>query len=99
MNDEKIYLECINSKSKKFYEISLCQNQVFIRAGRIDCLGRFYKNIFDTPDEAREFYFKQINKKFKRGYSIPKLLKKFTQLSFLSEIDILRFNLKNKDTE
>lgn len=81
--NKKTYLECVNTKSKKFYEIEVIENNVFIQAGRINCHGKSFKKSFDTPAGAEKFYLKQVNKKLKKGYK--KTQKKIVgekQLSF-----------------
>lgn len=83
------YLECINSKSKKFYELLLQNNDVIIRAGRINHIGRLFKKTFNSPEEAYTFFQKQILKKKKKGYR--KSLQEVTQLCFFSKIEILSF--------
>lgn len=91
--DDKIYLECINSKSNKFYELILKGSKVYINYGRINKSGKKFTKKFNDENAAAKFFQKQTIKKFKKGYkkSYKKNIKNVLQLNIFSEFEIQSF--------
>jgi len=54
----KIYLECINSRSKKFYEIELKNKLVKLTHGKINGKERHLNKKFKDGTAATNFYQK-----------------------------------------
>lgn len=83
---KSIYLECVNNRSNKFYELELDNSKVIVNYGRINKAGKELNKIFTSTSEASNFYEKQLNTKLKKysiahkKYSIDN--KKFQQLKF-----------------
>jgi predicted DNA-binding WGR domain protein len=76
----KIYLECINSRSKKFYEIELKNKSVNMSFGKINGKEKYLNKKFEDKPTATNFYQKKLNSKLKT-YSVSK--KRFEQLRIL----------------
>lgn len=87
--DNRIYLECINSKSKKFYELTLDKTFVYIKCGRINKKAKNFSKSFKDEIAAAKFFQKQTIKKLKKGYK--KSTQKIEQLTFFSEFEIQSF--------
>lgn len=68
MDNLKYYLELSNEKHHKFYELTLSFNVVSVTYGRIGRDGRVNLKYFPTIYESIQFFYKQLNKKIKRGY-------------------------------
>lgn len=62
------YFEFIDGSSSKFWEITLCGNDVTTRWGRIDSDGQSKTKSFDSADKARAEYDKLISEKQGKGY-------------------------------
>lgn len=64
----KRYFTFIGGSSRKFWEIELVGNLVWIRFGRIGSAGHKKQEGFWSPAEASSFYHKKIIEKLKKGY-------------------------------
>lgn len=65
---EKTYLEYVDEKSSKFWELTLNGTSFTVRYGKIGSDGRESPKAFDTEEEAREAAEKLIDSKMKKGY-------------------------------
>ena len=68
MKSEKIYLEFVNNKHHKFYELFLTAQGLRINYGRIGRPGKIIVFRFKTHEETLQFYKRQLKAKIKRGY-------------------------------
>jgi predicted DNA-binding WGR domain protein len=70
MSEEKTYLELSETDggSHKFYEVTLTDNEVTIRYGRIGDRGQVQSKTYPTPEKAKTEASKKINEKIKKGY-------------------------------
>jgi predicted DNA-binding WGR domain protein len=62
------YLECVEGKSNKFYEISYDATEVTTRYGACGKDGTRGSKSFDTEAEAKKFFDKTVAEKTKKGY-------------------------------
>lgn len=62
------YLEYIEGRSAKFWEISVRGRDQCVRFGRIGSAGQTRTRRADTPEQARADAERQINKKLAKGY-------------------------------
>jgi predicted DNA-binding WGR domain protein len=79
MTDKKsnqAYLELSDGTSHKFYEITVKDNRLMIRFGRIGTQGHSNVEEYDTPEKARKEANKRVLKKKKKGYQEAKEGKK-----------------------
>lgn len=76
----KIYLECINSRSKKFYEIEIKNKSVNMSYGKINGKEKNLNKKFETKPTAEHFYNKKLKSKLKE-YSLA--TKRYEQLKIL----------------
>jgi predicted DNA-binding WGR domain protein len=69
---QKVYLECVEGNSSKFYEMSLVNDganySVNSRYGRIGSDGSTTSKSFDTFDKANALYAKLLKEKQAKGY-------------------------------
>jgi predicted DNA-binding WGR domain protein len=68
MKPEKSYLELVNDKNHKFYELFLTVKGIRINYGRIGSPGKIIVFRFKTHEESIQFYNRQLQAKLKRGY-------------------------------
>lgn len=67
----KTYLEYVDEKSSKFWEIEINGNEYTVRYGKIGTDGRVSTKTFDSADEAQKQADKAIASKRKKGYTEP----------------------------
>lgn len=67
----KTYLELVDDKSSKFWEIEVNDNTYIVRYGKIGANGRTSSKTFDSADEAQKQANKVIASKRKKGYTEP----------------------------
>lgn len=72
---EKSYLEFSDEskKSHKFYEVTIQENQVTFRFGRIGDNGQIKKETYESYEEAKTEVGKKIKEKLKKGYKFAVL--------------------------
>ena len=63
--NQNIYLECVNSKSNKFYQLGLSDNSVNLHYGRIGKAGITKIETFDSPEQAVKCFEKKLKEKIK----------------------------------
>jgi predicted DNA-binding WGR domain protein len=66
--EQSIYLELVNERHHKFYELTLIGQVLRINYGRIGRTGKVKIFKFPSSEEAINFYQKQIHIKNKKGY-------------------------------
>lgn len=62
------YFEYKDDKSSKFWEVTLSDNRIFVRYGRIGANGQTQEKTFDSAATAAQEAEKLIKKKTKEGY-------------------------------
>ncbi|MBD2676827.1 MULTISPECIES: WGR domain-containing protein [Nostoc] len=68
MVKETTYLEFSDTKSHKFYEVTISDVEVTVRYGRIGDKGKTTVTLYDTAKEAEAEVTKLVNSKLKKGY-------------------------------
>jgi predicted DNA-binding WGR domain protein len=64
----KKYFEYKDDKSSKFWEISLVENKLTTRYGKIGTDGQISDKPFDNMEKAIKEYNKLVTEKTKKGY-------------------------------
>jgi len=68
-NMEKKYFEYDDSKSSKFWEITISKNKVITRYGKIGSNGQQTEKTTDSSNQAQKMYNQLIAEKTKKGYA------------------------------
>jgi predicted DNA-binding WGR domain protein len=63
-----IYLEFVDEKHHKFYELTLDKNLIKITYGRIGRQGKFKLISFQEYEQGYKLFQNQFTKKLKKGY-------------------------------
>lgn len=66
--EKQIYLELINERHHKFYELTLIAQVLRINYGRIGRTGKVKIFKFQSSEESETFYNKQLEIKNRKGY-------------------------------
>jgi predicted DNA-binding WGR domain protein len=72
VDENHVYLECMEGNSSKFYEMTLEGTQVSTAYGKIGSAGVKATKDYGTEAAAKKFYDKTLEEKIKKGYSIAK---------------------------
>jgi len=64
----KRYFEFVGGSSAKFYDVSVCNNTVTTRYGRIGTDGQVQSKVFTDSDAAMKHAKKVIDSKLAKGY-------------------------------
>jgi len=67
MKDYLVYIEPEENHYKD-YEIEQSGNVVICKWGRIDASKQIKSFSFETPEQAKLFYYQKVREKFQKGY-------------------------------
>ena len=65
-----IYLERVHLEQNiyRFYEINWSELKIYLKFGRIGAVGTSQEKKFYTRPEAKEFFYRTIAQKLRKGY-------------------------------
>jgi predicted DNA-binding WGR domain protein len=69
MINNKIYLELVDEKHHKFYELGQADLAIQINYGRIGRPGKIKTLLFNTVEDSLKFFDRQFMQKQKKGYN------------------------------
>jgi predicted DNA-binding WGR domain protein len=72
VDENHVYLECVEGNSSKFYEMTLEGTEVSTAYGKIGSAGVKATKDYGTEAAAKKFFDKTLEEKIKKGYSIAK---------------------------